>query len=180
MKCRQPQRGVTLIELMMTLTVLGILISLAIPSFTDTIRNNRAQAQASLLVKALKYARSEAVRRGTEVRITATSSSDWNSGWKIWVDKNGDRSFSSGSDVELQVQDAFAGGNTLTSTAGIVGIIFSNTGAVAKTYNGTSDSVVTAGTDIDFEYRVGASYCSLERDISVNFVGRVFIKRRTC
>lgn len=70
--------GFTLIELMVTVTIAVILITLAAPAFTDMIRNNRMTAQANDLLSILAYTRSEAVKRGTIVyACVETNGSGW-------------------------------------------------------------------------------------------------------
>jgi len=84
--------GFTLIELMVTVSIAAILIGMAIPSFTDTIASNRLTANANEMVTALNFARSEAIKRGTQVTIARLSGTNkkWESGWQVFVDINGD------------------------------------------------------------------------------------------
>jgi type IV fimbrial biogenesis protein FimT len=96
-----PQRnsGFTVIELMVTVMLLGILLGIGIPSFQATIRNNRTTAQANDVTAALTYARSEATKRGLPVTICAAdtartgcagaTASNWANGWLIFVDAGG-------------------------------------------------------------------------------------------
>ncbi len=63
--------GFTLIELMVTLAVAIVVLSVGIPVFSTLIANNRAAADSNALVTALQYARSEAVKRGAPVRVCA-------------------------------------------------------------------------------------------------------------
>lgn len=65
------KNGFTLIELLVTLAVLAIVLTFAVPSFQQLINNNRLTTEVNTLVSALQLARSEAVNRGTEVRVTA-------------------------------------------------------------------------------------------------------------
>ena len=67
----RPARGVTLIELITTLAVLIISLSLAAPAFTSFLRSNRLQAAQSELVSSLTLARSEAARKGRPVGVEA-------------------------------------------------------------------------------------------------------------
>jgi len=89
------QRGYTLIELMLTLTVLSVLIGLAVPSFRDMVRNNRITAQTNEFIGALNYARSEALKRSNPVTacasadgVTCSGVNDWSTGWIVFADTN--------------------------------------------------------------------------------------------
>ncbi|MDQ2068804.1 GspH/FimT family pseudopilin [Natronospira bacteriovora] len=84
------QRGITLLELIITLAVVGILIGLATPSFRAMIQNNRITTQVNEFVTAVNMARSEAVRRGDPVTLcssedgqSCTGQDDWAIGWIV-------------------------------------------------------------------------------------------------
>jgi type IV fimbrial biogenesis protein FimT len=84
-------KGFTLLELLTTVTVAGILLSVGVPSFFDTIRSNRAATNANEIVGALMIARSEAIRRGARVSLCrsangTTCSGTWADGWIAFVD----------------------------------------------------------------------------------------------
>lgn len=98
---RRPQQAFTLIELMITIVIMAILVSLAAPSFFTMIRNNQSQALGEEFVVGLNTARSEAVSRGREVSFCASNAADnaaepdcgndWTNGWVVlWVDDDGD------------------------------------------------------------------------------------------
>lgn len=85
------QKGFTLIELMVTITVLAIVVGIAIPSFYTQIQNNRSMALGEEFTSALNYARSEAVKRGKRVSLCASAdgskcSGSWPQGWIAFVD----------------------------------------------------------------------------------------------
>ncbi len=89
-------RGMTLIELMTALAVLGILLALATPSFRTFTSNARTTATTNDLVTALNLARSEALRRSAVAIVcpsndqaTCLNSNDWTSGWIVFADRNG-------------------------------------------------------------------------------------------
>src|SRR3569832_2422194 len=67
-------RGFTLGELLVTISIATILVTLSVPSFSDFVKNNRMITQTNDFVTALNVARSEAIRRGN--RITLYKSSD--------------------------------------------------------------------------------------------------------
>ena len=61
---KHSQYGFNVLELMVAVAVLGVLLGLGVPSFTQMIRDNRVVADTNELVVALSAARSEAVKRG--------------------------------------------------------------------------------------------------------------------
>jgi type IV fimbrial biogenesis protein FimT len=96
--CRK-LHGFTLIEVMVSLAILGILAALAAPSFSDSIKRYRVKAIKDDLIASMQLARVEAIRRGKPVvliRELASSSctaqlldSDtWSCGWRIVEDAN--------------------------------------------------------------------------------------------
>ena len=96
----KPIRGMTLIELMITIAVASILMTLAVPTFLEAIRTSRLSTAANELSTALALARGEAVRRGARVTLCRSSTWDavlptcdtgggaWTDGWVLFV--NGD------------------------------------------------------------------------------------------
>ena len=66
-------RGFTLIELMVTLTVLAIVLGIAVPSFQKQIINNKSLTFSEEFAAALNYARSQAVKTTKRVSICASS-----------------------------------------------------------------------------------------------------------
>jgi len=68
------QRGFTVLELMIVMVIGAILISVALPSFTQVIRNNSVGTAAELIQNALRQAEGEAIRRNGEVDFMLTDS----------------------------------------------------------------------------------------------------------
>ena len=68
-------RGFTLVELMITIALLAIVATIAVPNFVQFIRNNQVQAKADELKTFLQYARGQAVttRKTYEVDTTTTA-----------------------------------------------------------------------------------------------------------
>ena len=102
---RSAQRGVTLMELMIVLSIAAILLAFAVPSFQEFVARNRLEGAAQELMTSLQLARSEATRRGAQVtlRLNGTAGSkDWGSGWTMFVDGDGDGTLDTGEEVIRQ------------------------------------------------------------------------------
>jgi type IV fimbrial biogenesis protein FimT len=121
--------GMSIIELMLTISIVAVLAGLAVPSFTNVIQNSRVRSQASDLMANLAIARAEAAKRGMRVTMcpsttynsatpacnTGTLGTAWGQGYIVFADVNADGAFNAGSDVLIMVSEALSGNNTLTS-----------------------------------------------------------------
>ncbi|MEJ1464682.1 MAG: GspH/FimT family pseudopilin [Candidatus Sedimenticola sp. (ex Thyasira tokunagai)] len=103
-------KGMTLVELMVTLAVGGILLAIAVPSYRTMVQNNRLAAGANEFVSSMSLARSEALKRRTDITVTAADSStagnEWGKGG--WTVKEGA--------TLLKTVPAFSGDITFNST----------------------------------------------------------------
>lgn len=136
---RAPAGGFTLIELLVTISIAVILMTVAIPSFTNFIRDNRLTTQSNDLVLALAYARSEAVKRGLQVSVCAratdstctSSGTSWDAGWLTFVDNNpSDNTITV--DVVLRIRGPLEGGNTLRGNGSLRRVTYASTGYSAN------------------------------------------------
>lgn len=84
------QDGTSIIEVAISLVVMAILISLGIPSFRDWINNAQIRTAAESIMSGLQSARSEAVRRNTNVVFTLTApSTAGGTGWSVSLANTG-------------------------------------------------------------------------------------------
>lgn len=115
--------GFTLLELMITLTIVGLVTAFAVPSMSTFTKNDRLATQINALVGHLALARSEAVLRNQQVIVcvsnnsTSCSGNDWKDGWIVFIDADNDSGFTAGETI-VRAQPALEGGNTLNSTIG--------------------------------------------------------------
>lgn len=70
------EAGFSLIELMVGLTIVGILFMMGVPSFKSWIQNTQIRTATEAIQNGLELARAEAVRRNTPVRFQLTTSVD--------------------------------------------------------------------------------------------------------
>lgn len=75
MRIRTKQRGVTLIELMITLAVAVVLVSIAVPSFRSLMAANKLDTAANGVVNAVRVARMEAIKRNGSAQFCSNSAS---------------------------------------------------------------------------------------------------------
>ena len=97
MQLMKMQSGLTLIELMVTVVVIGVLLAVAGPSFMSAIKDNRRTTYINELVSSLNLARSEAVKSNSTVAIcpssdgAACAGDNYDSGWIVFRNVNGDQ-----------------------------------------------------------------------------------------
>lgn len=101
-------RGVTLIEALITLSILAFVLALAAPAFATMMRDNRLATGANAMLGSLQLARSEAVRRGHYVTtcvstdfITCSGDTNagWHDGWLVFADTNNNAGLDEGEEV---------------------------------------------------------------------------------
>lgn len=95
--------GFSLLELLITVAVGGVLVAIAVPGFQSLMTNNRVNQYSNEFLTALNLTRSEAVKRGNRVTLCrsfngtscTTTAGGWESGWVIFEDENNDGLFDS-------------------------------------------------------------------------------------
>jgi type IV fimbrial biogenesis protein FimT len=86
------QSGMTLVEMMIAVSILGILATVAVPNMMDLLKDAKLSSQSDLLITTLKSARLEAIKQKKDVQFCpaanantatgcSTSATDWSKGW---------------------------------------------------------------------------------------------------
>jgi type IV fimbrial biogenesis protein FimT len=131
----------TLLELLITIAIVGIVTAIAAPAMQTFIKNDRLVTQINSLVGHLSLARSEAVVRNQQVVVcvsnnsTTCAGSDWSEGWIVFVDTDNDSAFTAGEPI-VRAQQALEGGNTMNSSIG-TSVVYDNRGFAAAGSTGT-------------------------------------------
>lgn len=99
------QVGFTLNELLVTLGVLGIGLSVAVPGLQSTLQEHRRTSALNNFVGAIHLARSEAVKRNEQVTVCPSQDGQscdaerWGDGWLLFADADQDRQRTDGEPV---------------------------------------------------------------------------------
>lgn len=109
------QLGFTIIELMVTLALVGVLAGLAAPSVRDMIATSRLKTHSGAIQGSLMMARSEAIKRKVRVVVcksadqaNCTAAGNWEQGWIVFVDTNDNAAVDTGEGI-LQKVEALSG-----------------------------------------------------------------------
>lgn len=116
---KKPINGLTLIELIISLSILSIALGIAAPSFSNIIDDNRMTTQYNELLAALSLSRSEAIKR--QIRVTTCQSStgtsctkdssNWQEGWIVFTDLDVDNQLDNDETILLVHQASSKGIN---------------------------------------------------------------------
>lgn len=121
-------KGFSLIELLIVIAIVAILAMLAAPSFNTMLVKRAVQGAAGAFVTDIRFARSEAVRRSTQVSICALAANstntcsgapaNWATGWMVFVDPSdsGTRGVRDGTEEILRVQQPLSNIATIQRT----------------------------------------------------------------
>ncbi len=169
--------GFTLIELIITVALAAIVVTIGIPSFRTAILNNSRTAQVNEFVGVLNIARSEAIKRGVRVTIcrrlndttcATDTTSIWENGWIVFVDQNQDGVIDAGEEI-LKVYGAIPNNFTLRTGGAF-------TQSVAYLPSGVSNSNSNLGADT---FRLCDSRgVDQARFIVISITGRVRVREK--
>jgi type IV fimbrial biogenesis protein FimT len=179
--------GFTLIELIVTMALAAIILTIGVPSFRETLQNNHRATQTNEIISSFNIARSEAVKRGVQVRLckssdgatcnstacdTGTGSNCWEQGWIVFADSNTNGSLDSGEIINVHS----ALGSNLTLRSGSA-----YTDWVAYAGNGTSSGNGSASSDTDSNrtFRIcDKRGVDQARFAVINITGRLTIRQK--
>ncbi|HYA38597.1 MAG TPA: GspH/FimT family pseudopilin [Candidatus Methylomirabilis sp.] len=164
--------GFTLIELIVVITILGILIGLAAPGLSQFVHSNQLITATNDLIADLNLARSEAIKQSTSAGVCKTSdgitcstavADTWRGGWLVFADSDNSGGWSAG-DLVLRAHEALATSFTIPAAGGD-SIVYNRFGAIAS----------GGGT-----YSLCISKIHQKRDINLTATGRLNISSTSC
>lgn len=111
-------KGFTLVELMLTLSIAAIVMTLAVPNMSIFLAQNQSSQQSHDFIAALQLGLSDAENNTAPVVLcaknpanntcinytTSPSLTAWNSGWLLFRDNNSDGAYTDGTDELIKIQ----------------------------------------------------------------------------
>lgn len=173
--------GFTLIEMMVTVAIVAILTSLAVPALQRFVTARGAIGQADELAASLRLARSSALKLNANVAICASStpnatapacatSAVWKSGWLVFVDRAANGTYDSSVDTLIRAQTPVSAISDINEPNSKVRYIFYANGLPDAA--GTLQVLPNLATS-------DSSYSATARTVCLNKVGRVQVQTGT-
>ncbi|WP_020410263.1 GspH/FimT family pseudopilin [Hahella ganghwensis] len=160
------QKGFTLVELMVTIVVLALVLTVGVPSFQSMIVSNSVTADRDILFNALIYARGEAVNRGEMVTVCKSSdladcstTTSWGNGWIVFIDEDDDGSVDTGETI-LRVGEALDASVSASTSPSVDRVTFTSRGQLSGS---------STATTFTFSHSSGTSY---DKSVGVSSTGR--------
>ena len=144
------QRGVTMMEVMVTVAVIAIVMAVGAPSLGSWMQNNQIKTSAQNVLNGLQLARGEAVRRNARVKFTLTDSkaaTGGTTGWSV-----GCVTVTASCEANIQTGTSADGGTTIrlgVSTATLTGANYANAIAAGSGMTGAASVTFTAFGQVD-------------------------------
>jgi type IV fimbrial biogenesis protein FimT len=164
-------RGLTLIELIVSLAILAIFASLAGPSFAGFLSKKRVEGLQSELVTDLQYARSEAGKRNRPVQITFGSNC-----YRIQALSAANATVSSTAGCaasvpsgETELKTVSSSAATISTQSGLRAVVFDQVQGLA-TFTDTSGTALTSG-----QINVNSSDSRYQLRVALSVVGRAAV-----
>jgi type IV fimbrial biogenesis protein FimT len=138
-----------MVELVIVMTIVAILLAISIPSYKYVTNGNRIAAEINGLLGDMQYARAEAIKEGQPVTVCVSTNGktcsagnvNWQNGWIVFADLNGDQVFTAATDTLLRVQTVFTSTDTFTANNSLAAVTFNREGFATG-----GPAVVAAGT----------------------------------
>lgn len=164
-----------MIEVTVVVVILGIVLSIAVPNFTQWFASTRLTAQANDLVADMLYARAEAASRGVQAVLCPSTDSSTCAASNNWATGRVVRMTSLGASTPSvpKFTSALSGGSTLVGTDG------SGANVTQITFN-PYGGIIVGGNTLPLTLKLCSSSTSSGRSITVGANGRPVIARTTC
>lgn len=152
---RRGNEGFTLIEMLVTVALLLIVSTIAVPGFNQLLQSHRSSSQAHLFFQSVQYARTEAVRRNIAVRL-----SPHNKGWCVH------------SNDSCTAESAL---REFSDTTQLVSTSFS-----AMAFDGRGRRVIPAGASVTVRFQPKSCSGSSANLVEISALGHPSLRKGAC
>ena len=137
------QHGFTLYELLITVLVVGVILTFAVPNMQGFARNSRMTSTANDMHAAFHLARSESSRAKTNITICPSTDGSscggtWQQGYIVFVDEDGDLARAGATETVLRAHGAIAEGVSMAIANDATYFSYSSTGLGRPNVNGNT------------------------------------------
>jgi type IV fimbrial biogenesis protein FimT len=168
------QKGFNLVELLVGIAILAILLVMAAPSFYGLIQNDFSITLSNNMITSLNYARSEAIKRGSNVSVCASSDTsftscgtNWANGWIVFLNPTGSNAISTA--TVLRTQSVDRTGATITTAPSMSIATYTSNGFATNTTSNVTMTIKTSGCTADYG-----------RSIAISLTGRLSVSNVSC
>jgi type IV fimbrial biogenesis protein FimT len=176
---KNASRGFTLVEMLVTIAIVAMLTVLGLPSLRGTLERNAVSGQVNTFIGSLRYARSEAIKRGLSIKMcravnaesagtpacatgSGNASPGWATGWIVFIDRN-DNGTVDATDILLRAQEEITSSGGIVAGAATIVFIFRPNGMLASSGAG------------QFTFKSKSLDATQERRVCVSIQGRARI-----
>jgi len=154
------KNGFTLIELMVTITIMGIVTAIGVPSFKSVVTGTKITTTVNKMVASINFSRSEAVKRNQYVVLLKNGVDDknWSEGWKIFVDENRNQILDSNDELLKEYRPI--DGNLILLTDNTIGR------SISYTPTGVKREMITQ------KFNLHSASGEESRSVEINVIGR--------
>ena len=129
-------RGFTLIEILVVVTIIGMMLVIGVPEMADFVADQRVRTMASDITSEIALARGKAMESSRRVYMQKLGV-NWNNGWRLYADINDNAAYDAGVDLELKRFDGITSGTVYICTLPVAAfptqIIFRPDGHIVRT-----------------------------------------------
>ena len=109
-------KGFTIVELMVTVAIAAILLTVAAPSYTTFIRNSQLSDAVGEFMAATNAARGNAIKQGINTYLVPATGTNWSTGWYVFADGNWDGVYTASEPKDVLIMQSPAPSSILTIT----------------------------------------------------------------